>query len=64
MTLNFRARELKISGITQEYLYFVLLKFQPDRTIFDLKILLFTRGAHLKRPPPPCMIQYVGNAFF
>ena len=36
MTKNTRARELKISGFTLLYPYFMLLKFQLDRTEFDL----------------------------
>ena len=52
LTKNTRARELKISGFTLLYPYFMLLKFQLDRTEFDLFFHQFFDHRENNYPPP------------
>ena len=52
MTKNQRARGLKISGFTPRYPYFLLLKFQLDRTMFDLLFsIIFKTGKSIQPHP-------------
>ena len=48
---NQRARELKISENTPRYPYFLVLKFQPDQTIFNLPFGIIFKTGKLIRPP-------------
>ena len=50
MTKNQRARELKISGNTPRYPYFLLLKFQLGRTMFDLFLVSFSKQKNQLTP--------------
>ena len=51
MTINSRARGLKISENTLRYPYFLVLKFQLDRTIFDLLFGVIFKTGKLICPP-------------
>ena len=53
---NHRARELKISENTPRYPYFLVLKFQPDRTWFDpfFDIIFKNREINLPLPVVAC----------
>ena len=49
---NQRARELKISENTPRYLYFLVLKFQPDRTWFDPFFSVIFQNREINYAPP------------
>ena len=52
MNKNRRARKLKISENTPRYPYFLVLKFQPDRTWFDPFFDIIFKNREIKSPPP------------
>ena len=52
MTKNRRARKLKISENTPRYPYFLVLKFQPDRTWFDPFFSVIFQNREINYAPP------------
>ena len=52
MTKNQRARGLKILGNTPQYQYFLLLKFQLGRTMFDLLFSIIFKTGKSTDPHP------------
>ena len=63
MTKNRRARKLKISENTPRYPYFLVLKFQPDRTWFDPFFDIIFKNREINLPLPVTM-HYVHSGTF